>query len=182
MNIKSFLKTVGLGLISSNPMGAAALTVINGFLPDDKKLPENATGEQAQDAIKSLSPDQLAQLELAEIHLAEVEEEGRTARYIAMCAAEGQETRAKVVLIAIWGLISTNLLFMLVIAWVYVERGASEAFSPSLIGTYTVMTGTLAYVVRAYMGDLRSETRSRHETIDEKPRKPGLLEVLLSRK
>jgi len=45
MKILDILKTVGGGLISTLvPGGGAIVELINGFLPDDKKLPSNATG------------------------------------------------------------------------------------------------------------------------------------------
>jgi len=63
MNVWDIVKTVGSGIISSVvPGGGAIIGAINAMLPDDKKLPENATGEQAADAIQSLPPDQRAQV------------------------------------------------------------------------------------------------------------------------
>ena len=59
MNLGDILKTVGTGLIASIAGPAAPLIIagINGFLPGDKQLPENATGEQAKSAIDELSPE-----------------------------------------------------------------------------------------------------------------------------
>ena len=61
MNLGDILKTVGSGLIKTLvPGGGLLIDAVNGFLPDDKKLPNDATGEQAQSAIDSLPPEQRA--------------------------------------------------------------------------------------------------------------------------
>jgi len=182
MNIGSFLKTVGVGLISANPMGAAAIGLINAALPDDKKIPITATGVEAEQALDKLSPEQKQSVMLANIAYDVKVLETDSAKYAAMCAADGQVTRAKVVMWAMKALIGISLIFILATAWVYVKVGAVEAFNPAMIGVYVSITGTFAYVIRAYFGDLRRETESRHQMIDNKPRKPGVVETLFSRK
>ena len=63
MNLWDIVKTVGTGIISTMvPGGAAIVGAVNAFLPDDAKLPENATGQQAQDALASIPAEQRAQL------------------------------------------------------------------------------------------------------------------------
>ena len=170
MNIKNILLTIGSGLLSSHPLGIAALPVINALLPKDKKLPSDATVNQAKDVISTLSPGDAYKIEKAEIELLIEEERGRTERYKAMCASEGQETRAKLVDKAMNALILLSLMFVSAIAYVYVNAGAKVAFSYELSAAFLAVTGTFAYVVRAYMGDLRAETTSRHQTIDDKPK------------
>jgi len=182
MNIKSILMTIGTGLLSSTPLGLAALPVINALLPHDKKLPVDASVSQAQDIIKNLEPDQAYKIEMAEIDLLVEEERGRTERYKAMCESDGQETRAKLVNKAMNALITLSLMFVGAIAYVYIKDGAQVAFSYELSAAFLTITGTFAYVVRAYMGDLRTETTSRHQTIDEKPRPESFLTAFFSKK
>ncbi len=59
MNLGEILKTVGSGLIQTLLPGTGSLIIagLNAVLPSDKQLPENATGEQAQNAISKLSPE-----------------------------------------------------------------------------------------------------------------------------
>lgn len=173
--------TIGTGLLSSTPLGLAALPIINAFLPDDKKLPVDATGDQAQAAVKSLPPIEQSKIELAEINLEVEQERGRTERYKAMCESDGQETRAKTVNKAMNALITLSLIFVCAISYVYIQEGAKVAFSYELAAVYGVVTSTFAYVVRAYFGDLRAETKSRHATIDDKPRAESLISALLKR-
>jgi len=61
MNLGDILKTVGSGLIKTLvPGGGLLIDAVNGFLPDDKKLPNTATGQDAQNAINTLTPEQKA--------------------------------------------------------------------------------------------------------------------------
>jgi len=181
MNIKDVLLTIGTGIISSTPLGAIALPVINALLPADKKLPIDATGTMATEAIKQLPPGEASKIELAEIQLEVEQERGRTSRYESMCSSDGQETRAMLVNKAMNALIGLSGIFVLAIAYVYINEGAEVAFSYELAAVYGVVTATFAYVVRAYFGDLRTETTSRHHTIDHKPRPAGMLAGLFKR-
>lgn len=181
MNIKDILLTIGTGLLSSTPLGLAALPVINALLPKDKQLPATATANQAKDVIKHLDPGQAYKIEMAEIDLLVEEEKGRTERYKAMCSSDGQTTRALLVNKAMNTLILLSLIFVSAIAYVYMTEGAQVAFSYELSLAFITVTGTFAYVVRAYFGDLRTETTSRHQTIDEKPRTEGFLTALIKR-
>lgn len=169
MNLMSVLKTVGTGLLVSTPLGAAALPVINAFLPDDKKLNINSTGIDADAAVEALPASARENLLLAEINLEVEEEKGRTVRYQAMSAADGQETRARIVNKAMNSLICLSVMFLMFFGWVYVTKGAAAALSYELVALFVSVTGTFAYVVRAYFGDLRTETQSRHAAIDDKP-------------
>jgi len=99
MNFKSILKTVGTGLISTFvPGGSAIVSVINGFLPDDKKLPENATGAQAQDAINTLSPEDKAIVLNKKFDVQIEEIRGFTDRFKAMSDVDktGNTTRPEI--------------------------------------------------------------------------------------
>jgi len=180
VDLKSVLKTIGTGLLASTPLGMAALPVINAFLPDDKKLDAMATGADARSAVDGLPAEVRGQLELAEINLEVEQERGRTARYQAMCASDGQQTRAKVVMIAIWSLTALTFLFLCFAGWVYVEKGAAAAFSAEMVAFFFALSGTYAYVIRAYFGDLKAETQSRHATIDDKPQHPKGLAGLVA--
>jgi len=98
-----------------------------------------------------------------------------------MCKADGQETRAQLVKWAMLALISFSLIFILAVAYVYATKGAAIAFSSDMAIVFGVVTGTFTYVIRAYFGDLRKETQSRHSLTDDKPRQlTGLSGVIQS--
>ena len=67
MNIGSVLKTIGTAALSTVPGGAQIIAVANAFLPHDKQLTSDHTGEQAQAAIQTLSPELQEKILIAEI-------------------------------------------------------------------------------------------------------------------
>lgn len=170
MKIKDILKAVGVDVVRSHPAGKAAIALINGFLPDDKKLGPNATGTEAADAVNGMPSELSHALAMAEVNLEVERERGRTSRYDSMCKSDGQETRAKIVDKAMNTLIGLSFIFVAAVAYVYINDGAEAAFSYEMGFTFGIVTATFAYVVRAYFGDLRTETESRHTLFDSKPR------------
>jgi hypothetical protein len=168
MDIKSILKTVGTAVLASNPIGLAAIPIINALLPDNEKLPSNATGKDVEARIAQLTPDEQGRIYRAEIDLQIEQERGLTSRYEAMCKSDGQQTRAKIVNKAMNCLIAITLMFMCAIGYVYSTAGAKVAFSLEMAGVFFTVSGTFAYVIRAYFGDLRTETESRHSAINGK--------------
>lgn len=182
MNIGKLLGKIGSSLLGSTPAGKMALTAINVMLPDGMKLSESSTATDAQSVIATLPSEEQSKIYLAEINLEVEEERGRTSRYEAMCAADGQETRAKMVNKAMNTLIGLSILFVMAICYVYITAGAAAAFSYELVAIFVAVSGTFAYVVRAYMGDLTTETKSRHKAIDDKPTDNNLMSTLIKSK
>jgi hypothetical protein len=170
VNFLEIAKTAGTALLATHPAGAAAMTLINSFLPSDKKLGTNATGDDARTAFSQLGPKDMMHIQTAKIDQAVEEDKGRTARYVAMCESDNQSTRAKLVQWAMVALIAISVIFIGAVAWVYIKEGAAMAFSSEMAFVFITVSGTFAYVVRAYFGDLRTETESRHSSIDDKPR------------
>ena len=62
MNIWNIVKGVGAGVISSVPGGSLVLSAVNALLPNDKQLPNTATGEQLGNAVSNLPPDKQAEI------------------------------------------------------------------------------------------------------------------------
>lgn len=169
MDILSILKTVGTAALASTPLGALAIPVINRFLPKDEQLTSASSGDQAQAAINNLPPELKQQISIAEINLEVEKEKGQTSRYQSMCSSDGQETRAKLVNKAMNTLICLSMMFVSATVYVYCKEGAEKAFSYEMATVFTMLSGTFTYVVRAYMGDLKTETKSRHSVVDNKP-------------
>lgn len=67
LRLWDIIKTVGSSVISNTvPGGSLIIDGINELLPDDKKLPVDATGDQVSDAINSLPPEQQADILMKE--------------------------------------------------------------------------------------------------------------------
>ena len=65
MDFMHIIKTAGsVALTATFSAAAPVLTEVNQFLPSEHKLPENANGQQVQDAVNELSPDQQMKLKV----------------------------------------------------------------------------------------------------------------------
>jgi len=164
MNILKIIKTIGGAALSTHPLGAAVVAVANGLLPDDKQLDIDTPGAVAMANINSAG--EAVKIKLAKIELQETKEQELTKRYEAMTQADGQETRAKIVKDAMRFLCFLSSLFVMTIAYTYSTSGAEVAFNLDMAAVFGVVVSPFAYVVRAYFGDLRTETESRHAAIN----------------
>ncbi|WP_017445815.1 hypothetical protein [Gayadomonas joobiniege] len=183
MKIFDVIADVGSAALSSHPLGALVMTAINAFLPDGDKLQLSDSGDIAVSKIDRL--DLQAQIELSKLDLERTKEQADADKYKAMCSADAQETRAKIVNKAMNALIGLSIVFVLSVAYVYGTSGADLAFSFEMATVFITVSGTFAYVVRAYFGDLRNETQSRHASINglKAPSKglAGIIEAIKSK-
>lgn len=138
------------------PGGPQVLAAVNAFLPDDKKLPDTATGQDIQDTVDSLPPEQRLALLSKKIDLEIAQEEGWTDRYKAMCSADGQSTRPQIALM-LCRILSFEILAFTVWCFIYPD----QMDNPVLWTIFATLTSVPAGVLMKYFGDLRREQHSR---------------------
>ncbi len=161
MKFSDIFKTIGVGLLSSNPVGASILGAVNMFLPDDKKLPEGTTGAEVKNAVSQLPPEQQASLMEKEVDLEIAQEEGFTERYVAMTKADGQSTRPRIALMMAQILSFQILAFTVVIAYAVSNEGMSSINHPYLWTVFGTLTAVPAGILGKYFGELRKEQSNR---------------------
>jgi len=161
MKFGSILKNIGVGLLSSNPVGASILGAVNMFMPDDKKLPDGSTGEQVKAAVDSLPPEQKASLMEKEIELEMEQEKGWTERYKVMSEADGQSTRPQIALMMAKVFAAQLLMFMVILAYAVTTEGMSVLNQPYLWTVFAALTATPAGILGKYFGELRKEQGNR---------------------
>lgn len=144
-----------------NPVVGAALAAVNAFLPDEDKLPVDATGQQITDKVASLPPDQRAQLMIREVDLQIAQEEGWTERYKAMVQADGQSTRPKIALMMAKILSAMLLGFVVLLFYIAATEGMSAIMDGSLWTIFAALTATPAGILGKYFGELRKEQGQR---------------------
>ncbi len=144
------------------PGGPVILAAVNAILPDDKKLPETATGNDIADAVNALPPEQRASLMSKEIDLQIAQEEGWTARYKAMTEGDGQSTRPRIALMMAQVTCFVILLFAAAIAVQILTEGLdSLAESAGAWTVFATLLGIPSGVLAKYFGELRKEQQSR---------------------
>ena len=71
MKLLNVIADIGKGLISTHPLGAAAITAVNAFLPADRQLTTNNTGDDVVNAIDSLPQSEQIKSVISQIHTIE---------------------------------------------------------------------------------------------------------------
>lgn len=161
MKFKNIIKTIGVGLLSSNPVGASILGAVNMFLPEDKKLPEGATGEQVKKAVDKLPPEQRGSLMEKEIDLEIEQEKGWTSRYVAMAKADGQSTRPAIALKMANAFLFVLFSFVIIIGYSVYMEGMASLNQPYIWTIFATLTATPAGLLAKYFGELRKEQGNR---------------------
>ena len=155
MDLKKLLKGAALVAGTVNPGVGLAIKAINTFLPADEQLPETATGETALSKLEGLPSDQQAAVLTQYIELQKIQEQGWTSRYEAMCKADGQETRAKIVYMMALILLFETIAFT---TWFFVYP---DKVNGDMWAIFGALTAVPAAVLRSYFGELRTEQANR---------------------
>lgn len=165
MKILDIAKKVGLGLLrEAVPGGGLILQAVNEFLPDDKKLPADATGEQVRNAAESLPPQQRAQLleKDFDVEITQIKESNETLRVMLQAdAASTHTTRPKM------ALGSFHLVAIVTIAiaagWLYAVFQSENPLKQIVDGWPFILalTGPFVTIMHGYFGILKQEHRQR---------------------
>lgn len=170
MKVSDILKSIGKTALTAigvaNPLVGAGIAAVNMFLPDDKKLPESATGQEVQDAAASLPPDQRASLLEKRVDLEIAREEGWTERYKAMCENDGQSSRARIALMMARTTCFIIILFSSAITVEIINHGLGGLSESQTLWTiFGVLTTVPAGLLGKYFGELRREQTNRQAVI-----------------
>jgi len=165
MNLLKILGTVGSGIISIMvPGGAAIVAGINAFLPDDKKLPENATGSQVQDSISNLPPEKQAEILAKEydVEIAKIESWATIQGHLSKADATGASTRPTIAMMMAWlvvlQVITVCILMISSVLMVNNELLSTiKEFWPMLLASM----GTPILLLRSYFGMRTEEKKHR---------------------
>jgi len=180
MNLWNIIKEVGGEVIKNVvPGGSMLMGVVNELLPEDKKLPVGATGNDVRAAIESLPPSDRARIMEKEIDLdlADIRESHSTVRAMLDSDAKNpQSTRPYIAKHAFHIIAMTSIAIML--AWSYaVYTGDAVMVKQIQEGAIFVvaLNGTLATLLLAYFGTIRKEHKQKMDAASGNPQAPGIL-------
>ncbi len=165
MKISSILKGAAGVIGTMNPALRAAIGVINTFLPDDKKLPVTANGDQALKAMEELPPNQRAQIMNSEIELEKtrIQSWSDIQKTLSVADAAGSSTRPKIAVIMAWTVVLSVVPFSAGLAYA-LFTGNTELMDridnswPPLVA----IIGTPTVLLRAYFGMRTNEKIARY--------------------
>lgn len=154
-------KVGGAAVKALVPGGGLIVDVVNEFLPDDKKLPADATGSDMQAAVDSLPPDQRAQLLGREFDV-QIEQHHSLQAMLQAEQASTHTTRPRIALgafhlVAFVSIVAISL-------WAYAVAIKDEELVAAVTDGWpfvAAVVGPFVTLLWAYFGVLKQEQRNR---------------------
>lgn len=168
MKLLDIVKTVGSAVVrSAVPGGGLLLDAVNELLPDDKKLPGDATGEQVRSVVESLPPEQRAAIMGKEfdVDITQIRESNETVREMLRSdAANPHTTRPRIALGAFR--VVAFAIIVTVGTWAYGVLAGNDTMVTAVVDGWPfvlAVIGPLVTLLWAYFGVLKQEHRQRME-------------------
>jgi len=181
--LKSVIDTLATVAGIANPAIGAAIKAVNVFLPEDKKLPETATGADVASAIATLPPDIQMQLYSKEIDLEITESNNHAAIVKAMAEADGpgNTTRPYIALMMAWCIVAQVVAVFLAIVMAAFDDTAGILALKDNWEFILVTLATPAALLRSYFGQRTEEKLGRYSVLGggAVPERKGLLAGLI---
>jgi len=176
MNFGKILKSIGgplLGVASAFiPGGPAVLKAINLVLPEDKKLPETATGSDMHQAVNNLTPEARSSLMEKEldVEIAEINSWTSIQEAHAIADASGSSWRPFIALMMAWFIVIASS--FMVIIWVMAVHGNDVETLKVIKDSWPYLLalfGLPTELLRAYFGMRTKEKKARYSTAAGQP-------------
>lgn len=167
MNITSIISKVGSAVVRSVvPGGGIIIDLINELLPDDAKLPAEATGSDLKSAVNSLPPEQRAQIMRREF---DVQMEGHhTVQAMLQAEQASQHTTRPRIALGAFQLVAF-VAIVVVALWAYavaVENGPLVAVIVDGWPFVAAVIGPFVGLLWAYFGILKNEQGNRLNAVN----------------
>jgi len=177
MKLLDIVSRVGTAVLKDLvPGGAAIVDGINALLPDDKKLPADATGTQVAGAVGTLTPEQQSQVLMKEydLQIAEVNSWSQVQGSLADADKAHASTRPQ---IAGWmAACVVFAVFMAVTAWAISIFTESPSMLKAVQQSWPLIVtiiGTPTFLLKTYFGARMKEKQSRYAAAMGKPAAPA---------
>lgn len=169
--MKNFLTGL-LGVVAdTNPVVGGALALVNSFLPDDKKLPDKATGADIQNEYDKLPADIRAKVdERAEVELAHIQASTDKLGYMVSVESKSANTRPFIALMMAWvvAIAVTGIMFIWGITVWQQNALALKTLTESWPLALAVLSIPSA-LLRAYFGMRTNEKKARYAAATGQP-------------
>jgi len=172
VKLKNILSLGAKIIGSANPAVGAAITAVNAFLPEYKKLPETASVEEVQSAVDSLPPEAQSSLLEKEIDYKIAESNNHKDIQIALSRADstGSSTRPFIAKMMAWFFVLSASPLMIALAYA-VYKSDQELIT--VVGNAwplcLAMLGLPAWVIKAYFGHRTEEKKARYAVAHNQP-------------
>lgn len=167
--IKGPLLTAASSVIPGGPL---ILGAVNAMLPDDKKLPETATGNDIRNAVNQLPPEQRGSLmeKKLDVEIAEINSWEGIQASLSKADQAGSSTRPLIALMMAWCIVLFVALFSIV--WGYSVVADHYDTLETLNESWPMMLaviGTPTTLLRSYFGMRTKEKTARYSAASGQP-------------
>lgn len=174
MNVGNILLRAGGAAVNAflPGVGSEIVSLVNAFLPEDQKLPPDATGAQVQQAVSNLPPDKQAELLSKEMDVVLAEIGSWTQIQAALAAADGvgNSTRPKISERMANLVIAVTVIMAASAAWVCIKAGTLPSWE-----LVTALLALPTVLLKAYFGLRTDEKMARYGTaIGQAPAATGI--------
>ena len=166
MNVWDIVKTVGADIISDViPGGSVIIKGINELLPNDKKLPENATGSDITNAVESLPPQDRAAImsKQFDVQMTNIKESNETLRtMLAADATQPHTTRPRIAMRAFN--VTAFISIIVVLMWAYAVVRDRPDMVTAITGGWpfiAAIVGPFVTLLLGYFGILKGEHKAK---------------------
>lgn len=184
MNVgQMLLKAGSVALRTVFPPAGVVIDMVNDFLPDDKKLPADATGNQVKTAMDALPPDKRAEILSKEmdVEIEEIQSWTQIVQALAEVDKSGASTRpesAKMMAqILAFQLILCTSVWAIAVLWDKTEMVTRLANSWELILAFM---GYPMWVIKRYFGARETDKKTRASVAMGQAPVPGGFAALAS--
>lgn len=166
MKLWDVVKSVGSGVIREVvPGGGILVDAVNEFLPDDKKLPNTATGKDVDQALASLPADQRARVMEKEfdVDITQIRQSNETVRAMLAADATTKHTTRPYIAKHAFHVVAFAVI-LTVAAWAYGVLVSDDTMVQAITNGWPFILsviGPFVVLLRAYFGVLRDEDRNR---------------------
>lgn len=166
MKLWDIVKTVGSSIISEVvPGGSLIVDGINALLPNDKKLPVNATGDQVNSAISHLPPEQQVQVLNKEydVEIEQIKQSHSSLRTMLEANATSTHTTRPKIAYQSFQVIAFSTISV-IFAWSFAVVTDNTEMVDTIERSWLFILGVitpLVTVLHAYFGVLRDETKDK---------------------
>lgn len=183
MNIADIIKTAGTAAVTAAfPPAAALIPVINAFLGDDDKLPDNATGHQVDDALARLRPEDRATILQLQLQ-ADIEDSRSWAAVqdaLSRADAAGASTRPRIAMMMAWLVVLQVFTLCIALAVAVGESSDPLQVLTDMWPLILTAMGTPVWLLRSYFGLRTREKENRYRVATGNAPQAGMADVLRS--
>lgn len=160
------------------PYVGPAVKAINSFMPNDKKLPTNATKDEIMAAVESLPPEHKAALmeKKVELEIIKEKEWSKVVDSLAKADATGNTTRPLIATMMAWATCFAIVVF--VSLWGVAVWGEKDDTLKAISDGWPMIVAILATptaLLRAYFGMRTEEKKARYAQSAGQPHVSGII-------